>query len=146
MIPKRFWDKVNVTGRNECWHWTGGRGTVGKVTTSTGHGIFSFDGKSINAHRFLMQKISGRELREDEYVCHTCDTYGCCNPRHLYIGDAKTNQLDSLERTGRNGLIYRTHRNCNDRINNIEEAVEMFNNGVNVDYICFKLGVDKSIF
>lgn len=143
MIPKRFWDKVNIQSKDKCWIWTGGRGGVKEG--SDGHGLFTYNGKRISAHRFLMQEMSGRDLTASEFVCHTCDTYGCCNPLHLYIGDAKTNQLDSLERTGRNGVIYRTHRNCNVVGDKIEEALEEFNRGASADYVAFKYGIDKSV-
>ena len=33
-------------------------------------------------------------------VLHTCDTIGCCNPKHLWIGDRAANNAD-MRRKGR---------------------------------------------
>jgi hypothetical protein len=31
-------------------------------------------------------------------VCHHCDNPACCNPGHLYLGNAKTNMNDKVQR------------------------------------------------
>jgi len=30
------------------------------------------------------------------WICHTCDNPPCFNPKHLYLGTAKTNRIDQL--------------------------------------------------
>lgn len=89
---KRFWDKVDVCGPDQCWLWkaskTGGR-----------YGAFSLErGKKIvNAHKFSWELAYG-EVPESMVVRHTCDVPACVNPRHLCIGSKKDNSRDMVNR------------------------------------------------
>lgn len=50
------------------------------------------------AHRVVVSKHLGRELKTEEYVCHTCDNPSCVNIDHLYLGTAKSNSEDMVSR------------------------------------------------
>jgi hypothetical protein len=92
----RFMSHVDCSGGpNACHSWTGN-------TYKAGYGRFWLSGESHLAHRWILGETLGRPLRWDddlrEMACHTCDNPPCCNPRHLYVGDAKTNVRDAIER------------------------------------------------
>lgn len=86
---------------NGCWLWQG------FIQPTTGYGDVSYRGKRWRVHR-LMFKLSGRDLRQDLDVCHSCDKPACCNPDHLWQGTAKDNMRDASVK-GRIYLQRKTH-------------------------------------
>jgi hypothetical protein len=75
---------------NCCWLW--------KVCSNTkGYGRFSFRRNSYKAHRISYFLANGR-IDDGLMVLHHCDTRLCCNPAHLYQGNAKQNACDSVVR------------------------------------------------
>lgn len=75
-----------------CWLWIGAQ-------HPQGHG--SLNGPSHNgfnyAHRYSYFLQNG-EFDRSMMVCHKCDVPSCVNPEHLYLGTAKDNMRDILER------------------------------------------------
>ena len=95
---ERFWDNVDMTGGPECcWLWKG-------LPNTRGYGRFSFRRNGYKAHRVAYFLANGR-MDDDLMVLHRCDVRLCCNPSHLYQGDARQNSLDSLTR-GRHTRMY----------------------------------------
>lgn len=95
-VADRFWSKVDVGSRDECWPWQasvqkpkkrapGGYGRFG-IGNTTPAGV-------INAHRMAFLLTYG-EVPDDLSVCHSCDNPPCCNPRHLWLGTRIDNNLD----------------------------------------------------
>jgi hypothetical protein len=82
-------------GPDACHPWVGNR-------FQTGYGRFYLGGRSYQAHRWILGVTRGEPLRWDdtmrEMACHTCDYKPCCNPKHLYAGDARQNVADAVER------------------------------------------------
>lgn len=83
----RFWAKVDRSGGPDaCWPWTGS-------LNGNGYGLFSFERRSVRAHRFAFLLAHGEFPRQmTDHTCHNgsgcrggraCPHRACCNPRHL---------------------------------------------------------------
>ena len=88
---KRFTEKVDKQGHDECWNWLG-------FKNEQGYGIF---GLHIRAHRFSYQAFQG-DIPEGLLVLHKCNNPSCVNPHHLYLGDHRDNVVQMVM-DGRHG-------------------------------------------
>jgi len=61
-----------------------------------GYGKIYYDGKLDKANRVAWILFHRKEIPEGMYICHHCDTPGCVNPGHLFLGTPKDNQQDCL--------------------------------------------------
>lgn len=86
----RFWAKVDVRSKDQCWIWVG-------YVTADGYGQFSIDDRCHHAHRVAYEIINGL-IEEDGVVRHDCDTRRCCNPFHMKMGSHSDNVADRVER------------------------------------------------
>lgn len=77
---------------HDCYGWSGAR-------SDFGYGHFRFGNQHYSAHRLAYQAAHGA-IPEGRYVCHRCDNPSCTNPRHLFVGTARDNNLD-MRRKGR---------------------------------------------
>ncbi len=97
-VKCRFWMKVHIKSRNECWNWTAYR-TTKTEKHQGGYGRFSFQGRLYMAHRVavilghMSVDVPPRPLN-GEVVIHCCDNPSCCNPLHLVDGSASENTKD----------------------------------------------------
>lgn len=90
-IACRFWPKVAVMGRDECWPWLGGH-------NRHGYGKFSVGLKECNASRMAFELANGHIDTGEIQVCHTCDNPSCCNPGHLFLGTVADNARDCRQK------------------------------------------------
>lgn len=90
-----FRAQIDQKGPDDCWLWQGN-----KQKKKNPYGRFFVKGRKREwlAHRMALALHIGRELCRDEMACHTCDTPLCCNPAHLYVGNAQTNNRDTMVR------------------------------------------------
>ena len=79
---ERFEKKILKT--NDCWFWTASK-------TKQGYGMFSYDGKSMPAHRFAFLLHKG-DIAENMVVHQTCENSGCVNPEHLELQTKSQNK------------------------------------------------------
>lgn len=71
---------------NGCIEWMRGK-------NRKGYGLFSLNGKTTSVHRYVYQWAKGIDPT-GLLVCHSCDNPSCCNPKHLFLGDAFLNMQD----------------------------------------------------
>lgn len=88
MLQDRFWSHVHKT--KSCWLWTGAK-------AGRGYGYFWFGGRAQYAHRLAYSWCNG-EIPPGKFVLHSCDVPACVNPKHLSLGDARTNAQDKVRR------------------------------------------------
>jgi hypothetical protein len=81
----RFWDKVDIGSRNECWPW--------RAFGHKGYGRYCDGGKKVRAHRYSFFIYNGFY---PPVVMHTCDNPPCVNPGHLIDGTQALNAQDMV--------------------------------------------------
>jgi hypothetical protein len=74
-----------------CWNWTG------KIDNS-GYGRLILKKKNVSVHRLSASLWLGLRLDSPSWVLHKCDNRKCFNPKHLFIGTPKDNQIDSVNK------------------------------------------------
>jgi len=91
----RFWKKVDMQGKDDCWLWIAGK-------DGYGYGAQNIDGRIVKAHR-ISWKIHNGNIPSGLDVLHDCDTPACVNPKHLWVG-THTENMNDKNRKGRNGF------------------------------------------
>lgn len=88
---KEFWSAVYRPSSDACWEW-------GAARSPQGYGKLRWGSRStVRSHRVAWELANG-PIPDGAWVLHRCDNPPCCNPSHLYLGDASRNTRDCLER------------------------------------------------
>lgn len=97
----RFWNKVDIGSREECWRW--------KASVQRGgYGALRLDGKLVRAHRYSFFLHYGYY---PPVVMHACDNPPCVNPSHLLAGTITLNLADMVAK-GRHNNGYACRTRC----------------------------------
>lgn len=87
----RFWKRVKVRSKDECWEW------IGRVDKH-GYGRIEREGTDVLASRIAMEIKLGRSLTSKECSLHSCDNPACVNPKHLWLGSQGDNMKDMVKK------------------------------------------------
>lgn len=98
-LENRFWSKVDRSQLSPggCWLWT-------RATNAGGYGLFGLQRRALLAHRVAYAALVG-VVPDDLCVCHRCDTPGCVNPAHLFLGTHADNSDDKVRKGRQSRLV-----------------------------------------
>lgn len=88
-LMRRFWSRVQMGDRNECWPWTAGM--------RNGYGAIKHENKVFSAHRVAYILANGTP-EKGLVIAHKCDNRKCCNPSHLEAITPGQNNTDARGR------------------------------------------------
>jgi ribosomal protein S14 len=86
---ERFFSKVQKT--DGCWHWTG-------ASNHLSYGQMLWIDRVVNATRISWWIHHGYMPMRHEHVCHRCDVPSCVRPDHLFLGSARDNVRDCIQK------------------------------------------------
>lgn len=125
-----------VVKKDGCWDWIG-------VFDKDGYGLIPSGKKRIGrAHRISYLIHYGIDPGK-KLVCHKCDNPACTNPDHLFLGDHRDNQNDSI-RKKRAALGIRQPR-AKLTENDVKKIRQLLADGVKGSRIAEDFGVSPSI-
>ena len=85
-LEDRFWEKVDVGGPDDCWHWRGASTYHGYGKINLGRNADGYD----LAHRVSWRFANG-DIPEGLQMDHLCRNPSCVNPAHLEAVTAQEN-------------------------------------------------------
>jgi hypothetical protein len=112
-----------VIDDNGCWLF---QGYLMRNKTGMGYGWVYFQGKNMGAHRASWIFHNG-EIPDKLFVCHKCDVPHCLNPEHLFLGTARDNVLDMINkgRKAPSAFIGRNRENNSQAKLNVAQVIEI---------------------
>lgn len=90
-LQKRFWEKVEKRGPDECWPWLA-------MVNIKGHGKFQVGHRQSDMAHRVMYEMTYNAIPDGIVVRHKCHQPDCVNPAHLCLGTIADNAADRVER------------------------------------------------
>ena len=99
----RWWRKVWIGRKIDCWIWFGAR-------TMGGYGQLWLGGHkaAFLAHRIGYRMFRGK-IPRGRVLMHLCDNPSCVNPRHLKSGSYEGNTWKMIEKGRQGGCVEVVH-------------------------------------
>lgn len=94
-LEAKIRSKITVSDKG-CW-------VYGGTLNLSGYGSVSHEGRNYAVHRVMYEVTNGPIAQPTQksdrwWVLHDCDNPSCCNPSHLYLGNAQDNANDCASR------------------------------------------------
>lgn len=90
-MKERFMSHVIPEPNSGCWLWDAAH-------FSNGYTRFAkTTDKTVLGHR-MSYELFCSGIPDNAFVCHKCDNPSCVNPDHLFLGDAKKNMDDKVNK------------------------------------------------
>jgi hypothetical protein len=125
---ERFNSSYKVNPETGCWMWTGGG-------ESNGYGRISINGKRVKAHQAAWILFKG-PIPKGMCICHKCDTPGCVNPGHLFLGTMTDNMRDKINKGRQSSRGYNNH---NEFLDVCFKELGMADSGMTANQIAHKV-------
>jgi hypothetical protein len=150
-LKERFWKKVRILGKDDCWEWQAG-------LLNGGYGFFKYGDKNIPASRMAWILTFGDPKKL--LVLHSCDNPPCCNPNHLFLGTQQDNINDMIKKGrqvvvsgNKNGMVLhpesrpRGEKHPSSKLtdDDVRKIRKMIEDGFIQERIAEKFGVDRAI-
>lgn len=131
----RFWARVKIGSKDECWEWTGCR-------IRNGYGRLGYKGKQHLTHRIAWELTNGT-IPDGLCILHKCDNPPCCNPDHHFLGTKLDNMLDMRSKGRENYLTGEDHGSA--KLNAVQVAdILSVGKSISSSEQAKKYGVSKS--
>lgn len=135
----KFWKKVDIKGKDECWEWLGEKNLKG-------YGKFRYFNIFYGAHRVAYAIAHKYVFPEENLILHKCDNPSCVNPNHLYCGTQTDNAQD---RSNRSNVSWEnckgpgTKRKANYTSNDVLAIKKLYKDGCIAKEIAEVFGIGK---
>lgn len=140
---KRFWKLVKPYKNGKCWKWLGSINKNSRANHGLGYAKFHMEPKHsrLNAHRISYILTKKRAIPAGMFACHSCDNPACVNPKHIWIGTNRDNQMDASKK-GRSAKPF-GELQANSKLNKSQvlKMREMANKGICQRRISEKFGI-----
>lgn len=83
--------REHVLETDGCYRWLGQK-------SSKGYGRIRFAPNHEERANRVSYEVYVGEIPEGMMVCHSCDNPECTNPGHLFLGTARDNMLDRMDK------------------------------------------------
>lgn len=111
-ITKEFiLERIKISD-NGCWEWQA-------ALNKPGYAVVWHNKKLHLGHRVAYELWIG-QIPDGLFVCHKCDNPRCMNPDHLFIGNDKMNQDDSVKKGRHRHCVFYAENNPTAKFTNNE--------------------------
>lgn len=144
---RKFWSRVRVAGKNECWLWQAGFN--GKKRGHNYGLIHLPDIGKVLAHRVALALTTGK-WSDTLHTLHECDNPPCCNPNHLFLGTQADNVQDCTDKKRRgcvSGVNHPGAKLNDDKVRKMKKLVRLREKYMKYTkaYFANKHGVDPAL-